>query len=101
MGFKKNSIIQFESETIKNRVSDWYPLENKYESSNNKYNYGVLFETEELTQSDNTVEKINIINECKSCRTITKTKNSKNFKLRYANRVKINFNASSRIKEEC
>ena len=99
--FKKNSIIQFESETIKNRVSDWYPLENKYESSNNKYNYGVLFETEELTQSDNTVEKINIINECKSCRTITKTKNSKNFKLRYANRVKINFNASSRIKEEC
>ena len=89
-------IIQFENEDIRTRLSDWYPMNINYESSNNKYNYKTLFDTEDIVAADVVVEKI--VDPCGKCRTITKTKNSKNFNLRYAEKVKIGFSNAGRLK---
>tara|TARA_X000000368_G_scaffold216354_1_gene170741 strand:- start:4076 stop:8911 length:4836 start_codon:yes stop_codon:yes gene_type:complete len=97
--FATNKIIQFENEDIRTRLSDWYPMNINYESSNNKYNYKTLFDTEDIVAADVVVEKI--VDPCGKCRTITKTKNSKNFNLRYAEKVKIGFSNAGRLKESC
>jgi len=100
--YKKNILIQFSSIEINNRLADWYPLNIKYELSNNKYNYGTLFDTEEVElENVAIIEEIKKVDHCKLCRTITKTKNSNNSNLRYANKVKINFNLANRLRENC
>ena len=99
--FKKSSVIQFDTVIINTRLSDWYPLNTKYETSTNKYNYGTLFDTEDVELENIAVIEEIKIDHCNLCRTITKTKNNKNFKLRYADKVRINFNSSNRIKENC
>ena len=98
--FQKSTIIQFESNEINSRLSDWYPLNTNYESSTNKYNYGALFDTENVELEEGVIEEEKI-DPCKLCRTVTKTKNNKNFKLRYADKVRINFNLASRVRENC
>tara|TARA_B110000261_G_scaffold47624_2_gene56154 strand:+ start:3675 stop:8567 length:4893 start_codon:yes stop_codon:yes gene_type:complete len=97
--FSTNNIIQFENKDIKTRLSDWYPMNLNYESSNNKYNYKTLFDTEDIIV-DNTIEE-KIIDPCGKCRTITKTKNIKNFNLRYAEKVRMGFKNAGRLKEDC
>ena len=99
--FKKSTIIQFTETVINTRLSDWYPLNTNYEKSNNNYNYGTLFDTEEVELENVAVIEEVKIDHCNLCRTITKTKNNKNFKLRYADKVKINFNLAGRVRENC
>ena len=99
--FQKSTIIQFESNEINSRLSDWYPLNTNYESSTNKYNYGALFDTENVELENIAVIEEVKIDHCNICRTVTKTKNNKNFKLRYADKVRINFNLANRTRESC
>ena len=100
--FQKSTVIQFTSNEINTRLSDWYPLNTNYETSTNKYKYGTLFDTEDVElENVAIIEEIKKIDHCSLCRTITKRKNNKNFKLRYADKVKINFNLASRIRENC
>ena len=99
--FEQNRIVQFSSTEITTRMSDWYPFAVNYKNANNKYNYGVLFNTDEVILEDEIIETIQIIDACNLCRTVTKTQNMHNFKLRYASKVKSNFNLASRVRESC
>ena len=99
--FKKSTIVQFSNTEINSRLSDWYPLNINYGTSTNKYYYGTLFNTEEVVLEEDVIEEVKNIDLCGLCRTITKTKNNKNFNLRYADKVKINFKSASRIREKC
>lgn len=99
--FKKSTIVQFSNTEINSRLSDWYPLNINYGTSTNKYYYGTLFNTEEVVLEEDAIEEVKNIDLCGLCRTITKTKNNKNFNLRYADKVKINFKSASRIREKC
>ena len=100
--FKKGRITQIETNEIKNRITDWYPFESRYNLSNNKYNYGTLFNTTkvDIEDADDRIIVDNIIDQCGRCRTITKTKESSNQKQRYSNAVKINFTLASRTRDK-
>ena len=102
--FKKGSITQIENNTINNRITDWYPLNTKFNLTNNNYRYGKLLETKELDLEqeqeiiiEDTID-IQLVDNCGLCRDITKTKEIKTSKQRYSDAVKINFTLASRLR---
>ena len=87
--FNRTTLIQIEKNEITSRISDWYPLEYNYINSNNQLKYGVLYNIEILEVEEKVVEEVEKKKDLCNLKTITKTKEIKNSKLRYKN-VKIN-----------
>ena len=96
--FKKGRVTQIISNEITNRISDWYPLNIRHQLSNNKYQYGTLFNTDLVEVVEDTTGESVYIDPCNLCRPVANTSETLTTKQRYSNAVKINFRLASRTR---